>query len=356
MLERATSLRRRTVLGALVAIAFLVATTALTVAYFTDLKTLVRVLSGGSWPWIAAAVAVHLVYFFGYAILYRLGFAVVGISLPARSIVPVLFAGLFINLMVPTGAGAAALFVNDAVRRGHSGAHATVGVVLVLLLDLLTVVPFVIWGIAFLLHARMFESWQLLAAGAYVLYLVLLVAMIALSRIKQSAVRRALGWLSRMLHRVLGWFHRRGPADDWPERTAAGLADAAGAIVANPSRLALAALSGLAIHALHALGLWLFVVAFGAQVPVGGLVAAFSLGIVLQVIAVVPQLAPLSQAFMTATFVDVGVEAGPAVAATFAFRGILLAVPVVIGLPFAWRIGRVRVDARRRSREQDPRA
>jgi uncharacterized membrane protein YbhN (UPF0104 family) len=356
MLERATSLRRRTLIGALVAIALLLATTAVTVAYFTDLHTLVDVLAAGCWPWIAAAVAVHLVYFFGYAILYRLGFAVVGISLPARPIVPILFAGLFINLMVPTGAGAAALFVNEAIRRGHSGAHAAIGVVLVLFLDLLTVVPFVIWGIGFLLHARMFESWQLLAAGAYVVYLVLLVAMIALSRIRQSAVRRALAWISRVLHRVLGWFHRRGPAADWPERTAAGLADAAGAIVANPGRLALTALSGIAIHALHALGLWLLVVAFGAQVPAGGLLAAFSLGIVLQVIAVVPQLAPLSQAFMAATFVDVGVAAGPAVAATFAFRGILLAVPVVIGLPFVWRIGQIRVDARRRAREPDRRA
>ena len=341
MLKRAARPRRRTLLVSLVAVGLLIAATALTVSWFTDLRTLVRVLESGRWPWIAAAIATLAVYFLAYALLYRLGFAVVGVPSRTWSLVPVMFAGLFVNLMVPTGAGAAALFVDDAVRRGQNGARATIGFVLVLLLDLLTVVPFVAWGMTFLVHERMFEPWQLLAVAAFVMYLVLLVVLIALSRSRQASVCRVLGWSYRAIHRALGWIRVRGPAADWPARTAAGFADAAGAIVANPGRLALAGLWGIAIHLLNAFGLWLFVRGFGAHVPIGGLIAALALGIVLLVIAAIPQLAPLAQAFMTATFISLGVAAGPAVAATLAFRGLMLGLPMVLGLPFAWRIGRL---------------
>jgi uncharacterized membrane protein YbhN (UPF0104 family) len=332
--------------GALVAVGLLLAASALTATCFSDLGTVLRVLAGGRWAWIAAAIAIHFLYFLVYVVLYRLGFAVVGISSRTWALLPVMFAGLFVNLIVPTGAGGAAVLVDDAVRRGESAARAAVGVVLVLLLDLVTVVPFIAWAMTFVVHEHMFATWQLLAATAYVLYLVLLVALLALSRARQAAVCRVLAWCYRGLHRVLGWIRVRGPAPDWPERTAAGLADAATAIVANPGRLALAGLSGIALHVVNAFGLWLCVRGFGADVPVGGLVAAFAFGIVLHVIAVIPQLAPLAQAFMTATFIRVGMAAGPAVAAPLAFRGLMLALPIVLGMPFAWRIGRARAATR----------
>jgi hypothetical protein len=40
---------------------------------------------------------------------------------------------------------------------------------------------------------------------------------------------------------------------------------------------------------------------------------------------------------------------GPAVAAPLASRGLTLGLPLVLGLPFAWRINRFRIGARRRA-------
>jgi hypothetical protein len=79
---------------------------------------------------------------------------------------------------------------------------------------------------------------------------------------------------------------------------------------------------------------------FGAEIAVGGLVAVFALATVLLVIVAIPQLAPVAQAFMTATLIRVGVAAGPAVAATLAFRGRMLFLPLLLGVPCAWRMGR----------------
>ena len=334
--------RWRRTLGSLAAVGVLIAVTALTVSWFTDARTLVRVLAHGRWPWLTAAVGTQLAFFLAYALLYRLGFAIVGVASRTWSLVPVMLAGLFVDLMIPTGAGAAAVLVDDAVRRGQSGARATVGVVLVLVLDLLAVVPFVAWGIACLVRDRLFAPWQLLAAAAFVLYVALLVGLLAVSRARREGVCRVLGAGCRVVRRVARWIRVRGPAADWPARTAAGIADAAAAIAASPRRLALAGASGVVRHLLSALGLWLFVRGFGAHVPIGGLVAAFALGLVLQVIAVIPQLAPLAQAFVTATFLGLGVAAGPAVAAPLACRGLTLGLSLVLGLPFACRIGRQR--------------
>src|SRR5262245_24905697 len=113
---------RRRVLGSVVVAVLLIGATVLVVTRFTDLRTLTRALAAGSWPWIAAGVAVHAAYFVGYALLYRLGFAVVGVAARTWSLVPVLFAGLFVNILVPSGAGAAAVFIDDAARRGQNPA------------------------------------------------------------------------------------------------------------------------------------------------------------------------------------------------------------------------------------------
>ncbi|HEX5064083.1 MAG TPA: lysylphosphatidylglycerol synthase domain-containing protein [Kofleriaceae bacterium] len=347
MVEPRTRIRLRTLLGSVLGVGLLVGATVLAASYFTDLRTLLHVLANGQWPWIAGAVGAQVAYLFGYALFYRLGFAVVGVSSRTWSLVPVLFTGLFVNQLVPTGAGAAAVFVDDAVRRGQSGARVTVGVVLVLVLDLLAVLPFVVWGIAFLVHRQLFASWQLFAAGAFAMYVVLLVVLLALSHAKQASVCRALTICYRVIHRVLAWIRVRGPSVDWPARTAAGFADAAAAIAANRGQLALAGVWGIAIHLLNAFGLWLFVRGFGADVPLGGLIAAYALGVVLVVIAVIPQFAPISQAFVTATFIGVGMATGPAVASTLAFRGLALGLPLVVGLPFAYRFGRFRVDVLR---------
>ena len=343
MSERAAvPLRRRAAIKSLAVIAVVLAATALTVISFTDLRTLLHVFAGGRWPWLAVGIVTYLAYFLGYALLYQLGFAVVGVASRAPALVPVLFAGLLVNVVVPTGVGGAALFIDDAIHRGEDGARASIGVVLVLLLELITIVPFVAWGVIFLIRERIFAPWQLLAAAAFAMYLVLLAALLGVSRWRQAWVCRALRTSASVSHRVLGRLGVRGPAADWPERTAARFAEAARAIATSPGRLALAGLCGTSMHVFNILGLWLFVRGFGAHVHAGGLVAVFAMGIVLLVIVVIPQLVPIAQAFMIATFIRVGVAAGPAVATTLAFRGLRIGVPLVLGVPSALRIIRQR--------------
>ncbi|HEX3758753.1 MAG TPA: lysylphosphatidylglycerol synthase transmembrane domain-containing protein [Kofleriaceae bacterium] len=330
--------------GSLVLAVLLVAATGVVLTSFTDLRSLIHALASGHWPWIAAGVAVHAAYFVGYALLYRLGFAVVGVASRTRSLVPVLFAGLFVNVLVPAGAGAAALFIDDAARRGQNPAAAAVGVVLVLLLDVITLIPFVAWGVWYLIRADLLAAWQMVAVIAFVLYLAVLVAMLVISHRRPAWVRRVLDVARRAAARVLGWLHVHRPLDaGWAERTASHFSDAAGAILARPGRLAGAALWAIALHLINLFGLWLFVRGFDAQPPLGGMVAAFALGILLFVVVVIPQAAPVVEATMTATFIHIGVPRGRAVAVTLAFRSVNFWLPLALGLAAAWRLRKLGV-------------
>ena len=333
--------RKRSAIGSVVIAVVLVGATALIAANFTSLTELAHTLATASWPWVLGGVVIHVGYFIAYAMLYRLGFWIVGVESRTRALVPLVLAGMFVNIVVPTGAGSAALFIDDAARRGQSGASAAVGVVLVLLLDLVTLIPFVGWAVWFLVSAGLFSVWAIVATVVFVLYLTGLVVLLALARARQPTVCRALGWVRRVVGRIAGRFDKHDLIDeDWPARTASRFGTAAAAIGTGWRRLAIAALWAIVLHLINLAGLWMFVRGFGEHVSLGGLVAAFAIAIVFFVVAVIPQAAPVVEAIMMAIFVQEGVAAARAVAATLAFRAVNLWLPLVIGLGFASRIRR----------------
>ena len=292
-----------------------------TVSCFTDLRTLMRVLESGRWPWITAAIFTNVAYFFAYALLYRLGFAVVGVTKSTWSLVPVMFAGLFVNLMVPTGAGGAGCSLTSRSPRpgrwtcdGRGDPR--------LLPDLLTVVPFVAWGMMSLVQGRRCShsgscslprhssrvGLACRADRAVALEASECAPLVGLdvSRAPARASMDPRAWPGGRLARSHGGrFRRRCRCDR-----------------GKPGRLALSGIVRICIHLLSAFGLWLFIRGFGAVFPIGALIAAFALGIVLLVIAVIffRSSAPLARSVHDCDVqIGAGVAAGPAVAATLSF-------------------------------------
>jgi uncharacterized membrane protein YbhN (UPF0104 family) len=116
----------RRLLWLLLLLGFLV----LVASRFTSLRQLIATLSQSRWQWLVVGVLTHVIFFYLYALLYQIGFDMVGVEGRALDLLPVYFASLFVNAVVPTGGvGGAALFVDDAARRGQSGARAAVGTV-----------------------------------------------------------------------------------------------------------------------------------------------------------------------------------------------------------------------------------
>jgi uncharacterized membrane protein YbhN (UPF0104 family) len=296
--------------------------------------------SKADWRWVGVAVVAQAVFFLLYGGLYRYGFRSVGVTSGALRLVPVLLASIFAKTALPlTAAPAAAVFIDDATSRGESGAATAVGIVVVLVLDLLTALPFVAVGaVALILRAKL-VAFALIGTGLFVLFIGTLLVVLVLAAMASSlleallrAVRVAVNLAARLIRR---------PAllpESWPRHNADQLVAAANSIPRRPGDIAIASGYGLALHAANLVGLAALFLAFGQNLDVAPLVAGFGMSIVFFVITIVPDGIGAVEGGMALVFVQLGMGPGPAILVTLAYRVLNVWIPVVIGFWFARRL------------------
>lgn len=327
--------KRRIVLWLLmIALMFVVVTR------FASLKTLGSTLIQAKWQWVLVAAIMHVVYFVLYTRLYQVSFRVVDVKSSLRNLLPLFFASVFVNAIAPSGGAAAgALFVDDANRRGQSGARAAVGTVLVLVTDLATLIPFLGFGIYFLLLHNNLQFYDIIGAVIFVIFISLLISLLVMAKWKPAHLRQVLNWAQRVVRKVGGWFkHSDLLAEDWAERNAAEFSDASNAIASHPKRLLHTCILGLVLHALNIAGLYTLFLAFAQSVQPGTLIAGFGLGIVFYVVSVVPQGVAAVEGVMGAVFTSMGIPAAKAITIVLTFRGLNYWLPLMIGFFFLHRL------------------
>jgi uncharacterized protein (TIRG00374 family) len=318
---------------------------------FAGIKDLVTTLSQGLWTWVLIGVALHAIFFVMNAQLYSLGFATVGVKGTAWQLLPVLFSALFVNVILPSGGAAGgALFIGDAVRRGQSGARAAVGALLAVLADLSTLIPFIVFGIVFLEIQHALRLYDTVISIVFVVFIAFPVGALFLARLKPGWLRVALGWIRRAANRTGGWFkHPDLLGEDWAQRNAEELSAAAGAIVAHPWALGRTLAWAFFMHLVNLAGLYALFLAFEQPVQLGTLVAGFAMGIVVWVVAIVPQGIAAVEGVMSLVFTSMGIAADKTVAIVLAYRGVNFYLPLVFGfflLRYVGGLGRQKEPAR----------
>lgn len=321
-------------------ILLLVAVVMLVISRFTNLQHLGDALARAHWWWLLAATVLHVAFFLLHGNLYRLGFALVGVSSTVSGLLPVFFASTYLNAVAPSGGTAgAAVFVADAKRRGQSPARAAVGTVVVLVADLATLLPFLAGGLAFLARRGRLAYYDLLGASLYLVFVGGLVLALTLARRRVRALQTMLGWVERLVARVAGWFRRSSPlGPGWTERVARDLSAAATAVFGSWRIVLKLLLAGTALHLVNLAGLYALFPAFEQPLNLGVGLAGFSLGIVFYVIAIVPQGLAAVEGIMGLVFTSLAMPAAPALGIILAFRGMNFWLPLVIGLFFVRRL------------------
>jgi phosphatidylglycerol lysyltransferase len=317
-----------------------IALLAVVAAQFASGQELWADLSQADWGWAAAALVLQAAFFLLYGGLYRWVFRAVGVTSRALDLVPVLLASIFAKTAVPfTAAPAAAVFIDDAAARGESGPRTAVGVVVVLVVDLLTALPFVAAGtIALILRDRLVE-FALAGSGLFVAFIVAIVVGLVL------AARRP-GWLEALLtgcravvNRSLRLLGR--PAllpDGWARRTTDQLAAAVRSIPGHPRDIAIASGYGLLVHLANIAGLAAVFLAFGQRLDPAALAAGFGMSIVFFMIAIVPDGIGAVEGAMALVFVQLGMTPAAAILVTVAYRVLNVWLPVAIGFWCARRL------------------
>jgi len=303
------------------------------VSRFTEIEKLSRTLAQGQWQWVLVAALLQAVYYVAYTALYQAAFDTVEVKSRVRDLLPVMFASIFVDVVTPSGgASGAALFVNDAVRRGQSAARAAAGTILVLAADFTAFSLVLLVGLSYLFLQHDLQAYEL--AGSLILLAIIagLIGVLLLGLWQPAQLLRLLGGLQEAANWLAARL-RRPPilAADWATRNTDEFSQAAVAIATHPRRLARALAVALAAQAVNLLSLFTLFLAFHQPIQFGPLVAGYAVGILFLVVSPIPMGIGVVEAIMPLVYISLDVPPEAATVVTLAFRGLSFWLPFVAG-------------------------
>jgi glycosyltransferase 2 family protein len=307
--------------------------TLLVITRFSNLEQIGTQASTGDPWWITAAILIHVFYYLSTTLVYYLSFKTVGVSLRIPGLVPAMLASLFVNTVLPTGGvGGIAVMADYAASQGASASRATVAVLLSLVVDLFTLVPFVILGIVYLALQNQAYFYEWLGFVFFLIFIFGLIILLLLARKKETWVRNIFTWMRRIANQVGSWVKRPNLIKEaWVDNNANEFIEGSAMIARNPRIMAINLVWGFFTHVFNLASLYAFCVAFNQAINFGTLVAAFSLGIVFFIITIIPQGVGAVEGIMGLVMVDMGVSRSGAAVITLAFRGVDFWLPVILG-------------------------
>jgi phosphatidylglycerol lysyltransferase len=312
-----------------------------------EIRSLVNTLLQGKPEWVALAIVTQGVYFVVFAASYREAFSTVGVKSKLLELIPVMFGSLFVNVVAPSGGAAgAALFVDDAKRRGESPVHATAGTLLQLIADYAAFTFLLAGGLLFLLFQHDLRAYEL--AGSVVLFAMTLGlgAVLLIALVRPGLLKQLLTWFQDSLDRILGRFKRPNADgsrtsffdDDWVEKTASEFGQASAAIASNPARLGLTLSATFAAHLLDMLSLYVLFLAFDSPVRLGVLLAGYAVGILFWIVSITPQGIGVVEGVMIVVYTSLGIPSEVATVVVLSFRGLSFWLPLLLGFVFLQRV------------------
>jgi uncharacterized protein (TIRG00374 family) len=318
------------------------------IARRTELDELARTLALGRWPWVAAAAALQGVYYLVYAALCHAAFGVVGMRSRFREVLAVLLGSMFANVVVPSGGAAgAALFMDDAARRGESPARAAAGLLLAMTANLSALALVLLGSLPYLAARHELQSLEVWGAAALVAMIAALVLLLALGLWLPRALDALLHGTAGVTSAVARTLRLSSPlGPDWAARTAGEFVEVAQALRARPrGPLRLLALA-LTMTMLDVGSLGALFLAFREALQPGVVVAGYAFGILSWLLSPVPQGIGVVEGVMTLVYTSLGVHAEPATLIVLSFRGLTFWLPTLVGFLLLRRLRSLRPEAR----------
>jgi uncharacterized protein (TIRG00374 family) len=317
-----------------------VALLAFVISQFTSVSSLGADLSGADVRWLAVALALQVAFFLLYGWLYQHGLAAVDVESEALRLVPVLLASIFAKTVLPlTAAPAAAVFIDDATSRGQSGPRTAVGLVVVLIVDLVTALPFVVAGALALVLRSTLVGFALVGTALFAAFIVALVLCLVLAARRPTLLAGLLRAVGTATDRLLVRLGRRAVVPEgWGQRTTDQLVAGVTAVPGHGREIALAACYSLATHVVSLAALAALFLAFGQRLDPAALAAGFSMSIVFFVLSIVPDGIGAVEGAMALVFVALGMTPSAAVVVTVAYRILNVWIPVVVGFACVRRL------------------
>lgn len=318
------------------------------VTRFTEIEKLALTLAQGKWEWVLAAVLVQALYFSVFTASYWAAFSTVEVKSRWLDLLPVLFGSLFVNVVLPVGgAGGAALFADDAARRGQSPSRATTGLLLQLIADYTAFSLILAIGMVYLFTQHDLKTYEIITAVLLLALTLVLVAVMFMGLWSPSLLRRVFGWFQNLANQLAERI-KRPPflAEDWADSNSAGLITAAQAMLKHPLQMAGTLGFALGAHLLDILTLYCLFLAFYQSIQFGPLIAGYAMGILFWIVSITPQGIGVVEGVMTLVYTSLGVPPNIAATVSLAFRGLTFWLPLLIGFVLLRKVKSFRAEER----------
>lgn len=299
-----------------------------------EIGKLLETLGKGHWAWIVAAAALALGRYVNFAGIFESAFDIVGVRSRTIQLLPVMFASVFVNTVAPLGGFSGfALFVDDAARRGQSGARASAGTLLALTSEYTSFGLVLALGYAYLAAHGALTGYELAGAALLAVVIFGLAIALILALWRPKGLLALFSWIQGSANSVVARFKRPPvfPAD-WAAKNAKEFTHAAQSMAAHPERLARTLGVALLMHVVNMLCVYTLFLAFYKPIGIGELIAVFGVGMLFWMVSITPQGIGLVEGAMVLVCTSLGVSAAQATAITLAFRGLSFWLPLVAGL------------------------
>lgn len=296
-----------------------------------------RALLHGEWYWLVPAVLLQVLYYWLYAVLYWSAFRSVGVSSRPRDLLPILLGSIAVSVAAPGGtAVGAALFVDDAVRRGQSGVRAATGALVVVIAELLGVAIISIGGLSLLMHNPQAARTALVSTVILVAVTAFLVGTIAAAVVSPTSVRKVFDWCETSLNKIGARLKRPSlVAAGWGEKTATEIVHAASALRNRPWQVAATMALSLLMFGVMLASLAFIFPAYHHPLRTvqdwSTLTSGFVVGMMLWIVSPTPQGIGAVEAGMTVTFAACHMAWPTASSIALAFRAFAFWLPLLAG-------------------------
>jgi phosphatidylglycerol lysyltransferase len=320
----------------------------LVVTRFTEIEKLAITFAHGKWEWVLAAFVVQILYFCVFTLSYGAAFSTVEVKSRWIDLLPVVFGSLFVNVIVPTGgASGAALFADDAARRGESSSRAATGLLLQLITDFTAFALVLVVGMFYLFSQHDLKAYETITAFLLLAIIFGLVAILFMGLWSPTFLGRILGWLQSQANKLARWF-KRSPflKEDWADSNREELITAAQAMLKNPWRMLETLGFALGAHLLDVLTLYCLFLAFYQPIKFGPLVAGYAMGILFWIVSITPQGIGVVEGVMALVYTSLGIPPNIATTISLAFRGLTFWLPLLIGFVLLRRVKTFRTEER----------
>lgn len=300
----------------------------------TEYESLTESFRNGDLRWIAVAFLFQVVFFAALIELYSISFRCIGVDRTFRSMILVVFSGIFANTLTPSaGMAGTAVYVREGKRHNSSTVRSIVGFVIETVFQQFGFGVLLVIGFLYLLWFERFVSVNGFFAIVIVLvFIVFQLSVLGLFSWKSKASESIIKWGVRIGNKITKRFRGRELVpEEWSKYGAAELRSSMERMWKEKRWWLDAILFSVVMQASMVLTLVSLFHAFGQQVEIPTIFTGYIAVNIVSGLAIGPYAIGVVEAGLTVVLSQYGVPSGTAALIAILLRGLNFWIPFFAG-------------------------